>query len=71
MNKLSDVLTVTYDYSDMKDVPVLCIGRHNGDTIEILKIVQGDQADTLYRLLTEQILNADIKPGKEITDEHE
>lgn len=71
MNKKSDVLTVTYDYSDMKDVPALCIGRHTGDTIEILKIVVGEQADILYRLLTEQALNADIKPGKEITDEHE
>lgn len=71
MNKKSDVLTVTYDYSDMKDVPALCVARHTGDTIEILKIVQGDQADILYRLLTEQIVNATIEPDKEITDEHE
>lgn len=69
MNKLSDVLTITYDYSDMKDVPALCVGRHTGDTIEILKIVLGDQADTLYRILTEQTLNADIKLDKEITNE--
>ena len=69
MNKKSDVLTVTYDYSDMKDVSALCIGRHTGDTIEILKIVQGDQADILYRLLTEQIVNAAIEPDKETADE--
>ena len=69
MNKKSDVLTVTYDYSDMKDVPALCVARHTGDTIEILKIALGDQADILYRLLTEQGINADIKPDKEITGE--
>ena len=69
MNKKSDVLTVTYDYSDMKDVPVLCVARHTGDTIKILKIVQGDQADILYRLLTEQIVNAAIEPDKETPDE--
>lgn len=71
MSKKSDVLTITYDYSDMKDVSALCVGRHTGDTIEILKIVLGDQADTLYRILTEQTLNAAIGPSKEITDEHE
>lgn len=68
MNKKSDVLTVTYDYSDMKDVPVLCVARHTGDTIKILKIVQGDQADILYRLLTRQTLNADIKLDEETTE---
>ena len=69
MSKKPDVLTVTYDYSDMKDVSALCVARHTGDTIKILKIVLGDQADTLYRLLTEQTLNAAIEPSKEITDE--
>lgn len=51
MNK-SDVLTVTYDYNDMTDVPTLCVARHTGDTIKVLKTVIGDQADTLYRLLS-------------------
>lgn len=69
MNKMSDVLTVTFDYSDMKDISALCVSRHTGDTLEILKIAQGDQADILYRLLTEQMLNADIKLDKEIIDE--
>lgn len=69
MSKKSDVLTITYDHSDMKDVPVLCVGRHTGDTVEILKIVQGDQADILYRILAEQMVKAAIEPGKEITDE--
>ena len=68
MNKKSDVLTVTFDYSDMKDVSALCVARHTGDTLEILKIVQGDQADILYRLLTRQTLNPDIKLDKEITE---
>lgn len=68
MSKKSDVLTVTYDYSDMKDVPALCVARHTGDTIKILKIVLGDQADTLYRLLTRQTLNADIKLDEETTE---
>lgn len=54
MNKLSDILTITYDHSDMKDIPVLCVGRYTGDTIEIVKIAQGDQADTLYHLLVNQ-----------------
>lgn len=70
MDKMSDVLTITYDHSDMKDVSALCVGRHTGDTIEILKIVQGDQADTLYHILTEQILNAAIELGKEQIDDN-
>lgn len=69
MSKKSDVLTITYDYSDMKDVSALCVGRNTGDTIEILKIVLGDQADILYRLLTEQIVKAAIAPDKETADE--
>lgn len=69
MSKKSDVLTITYDYSDMEDVSALCVGRHTGDTIEILKIVQGDQADILYRILTEQMVKAAIEPNKETADE--
>lgn len=68
MSKKPDVLTITYDYSGMKDVSALCVGRHTGDNIEILKIVLGDQADILYRLLTEQTLNAGIKLDKETTE---
>jgi hypothetical protein len=60
MNDVSDVLTVSFD-SGLKDESALCVTRKCGEKIIMLKMELGEQADILYRLLTEQITKAEIK----------
>lgn len=43
----SDTLVIGYDQSD-GDIPVLTIGRTNCKKIEIIKILGGESATTLY-----------------------
>lgn len=52
MESVSDTLTVTFD-SSPTDKAALCVSRKVNDNIDVLKIVSGEQADILYRLLTE------------------
>lgn len=56
------MLTVTYDNSD-KDVPCICVMKV-GENLRyaILKMELGEQAELLYRALTEQDFK--IKPQK-------
>ena len=63
----SDVLTVSFD-SGAKDEPALCVTRKHGEKIIMLKMELGEQAEILYRLLTEQMTKAEIKTGKEGTE---
>ena len=48
------MLTVAYDKSD-KDVPCICVMKAGrGHSYACLKMVIGEQAELLYRALTEQ-----------------
>ena len=60
MEDISDVLAVSFDNS-LKDESGLCVVRKIGDQITVLKMELGEQADILYRLLTEQMTKAAIK----------
>ncbi len=61
---VSDKLTVTFD-SSLDDESGICVSRVvNGKTV-VLKMELGEQADILYRLLTEQMTRAKIKTESE------
>lgn len=64
MRDISDVLTVYFD-SGLKDEAALCVSRKCGEKIRVLKMELGEQADILYRLLTEQMTKAEIKAESE------
>lgn len=55
-----NVLTVTFDRGS-KDDSGLAVARRCGEKTTILKVELGEQADILYRLLTEQTTKAEIK----------
>jgi hypothetical protein len=57
-----DVLHVEFIEADSRYEPAICISRKasNGDKIFIKQEI-GDQADILYRLLTDQSAKAEIK----------
>lgn len=55
-----NILTVTFDRGS-KDDSGLAVARRCGEKTTILKIELGEQADILYRLLTEQTTKAEIK----------
>jgi hypothetical protein len=61
---ISDILTVSFD-SRLKDESALCVSRKIGDQITVLKMELGEQADILYRLLTEQMTKAAIRAESE------
>lgn len=60
MKDTSDVLTVSF-CSGLKDESALCITRKSKGKTIMLKMELGEQADILYRLLTEQMTKAEIK----------
>lgn len=60
MRDISDVLTVSFD-NGLKDESALCVTRKYGEKIIMLKMELGEQADILYRLLTDQMAKAEIK----------
>lgn len=64
MKDVSDILTVSFD-SGTNDVSALCVTRKYGEEIIMLKMEQGEQADILYHLLTEQMTKAEIKVESE------
>ena len=66
MGDISDVLTVSFD-NGLKDESALCVARKCGEKIIMLKMELGEQADILYRLLTEQMTKAEIKAESEET----
>lgn len=65
MSDISDVLTVSFD-SGLKDESALCVARKHGEKTILLKMELGEQADILYRLLTEQMTKAEIKAESEV-----
>ena len=66
MKVTSDTLTVTFD-NNTGDGPGICVSRTVNGKTSILKMELGEQADILYRLLTDQTAKAEIKTerGKE------
>lgn len=64
----SDTLIVTFDRALPADKTVLCVSRKVNDHNTILKIVSGEQADILYRLLTEP---EQTERGENMTEEEE
>ena len=60
MTDIYDILTVSFD-NGLKDESALCVTRNHGEKIIMLKMELGEQADILYRLLTEQMTKAEIK----------
>ena len=61
---MADMLTITFDRS-LGDAAGICIGRVVNGRITVLKMESGEQADILYRLLTEQTTKAEIKSESE------
>ena len=64
MKDIYDVLTVSFDIG-LKDEAALCVSRKCREKIVLLKMEFGEQADILYRLLTEQMTKAEIKAESE------
>lgn len=50
---MNDVIIVSYDNSD-KDMPAITCMRKNNDDIEMLVGYVGNEADELYRIVTQQ-----------------
>lgn len=65
MRDISDVLTVSFD-KGLNDESGLCVSRKCGEKFIILKMELGEQADIIYRILTEQMTKAEIKIESEI-----
>lgn len=60
MSGTSDILIVCFD-TELKDGSALCVSRKCRGKINMLKMELGEQANILYRLLTEQMTKAEIK----------
>ena len=50
----SDMLRVGFDYSQEKDATVLMVSRIVNGNMEVVNIVTGERAKTLYGILTKQ-----------------
>ncbi len=64
---VSDVLTVTFDKVESnvtENESAICVSRKHGDKTVVLKMEVNEQADILYRLLTDQMTKAEIKEDK-------
>lgn len=63
MRFISDILTVSFSLdTELEDKAALCVVRRDGEKVFVLKMESGEQANTLYRLLTEQMAKAEVKP---------
>lgn len=65
MSSISDVLTVSFD-KGLKDESAFCVARICDGKAAVLKMEIGEQADILYKLLTEQMVKAEIKAESEV-----
>lgn len=67
---MQDLLYVSFDKDEKKNEIGLCVGRPNADhSHTILKMVLDDKAETLYKILTEQEVDArPVVKGKWIKD---
>ena len=64
MKDISDILTVSFS-SKLQGSSALCVTRKYGEKTVMLKMELGEQADILYRSLTEQMTKAVIKGESE------
>ena len=51
---MEDILTIAYEGEYQKDISVLMISRKTDDDMEIVKVFTEDEADKLYKKLTEK-----------------
>lgn len=58
---MGNSLIVNYISAFKGDPSAITIWQKNKETSELLKVEIGEQADVLYRLLTEQMAKAEIK----------
>lgn len=62
---MEDVLIVAFDKDPYDaDDTVIMISRQNNEKMEIVKVKYGEQAEILYKLLTDQTLRAAIAEDK-------
>ena len=53
-NDMEDILTIAYEGEYQKDISVLMVTRKTNDGMEIVKVFTEDEADKLYKKLTEK-----------------
>lgn len=59
---MTDLLYVSYDYDEAKNEKGICVGRVNKDgSHTILKMKLDNEAEKLYKVITEQSIDFDIK----------
>lgn len=59
---MTDLLFVSYDFDEKKNEKGICIVRKNKDgSHTLLKMLLDDEAENLYRVITEQSLKFEIK----------
>lgn len=64
MKVVTDTLRVTFDRS-LDDEAGICVSRVVNKEVDVLKMEVGEQANILYRLLTDQTTMAEIKAESE------
>lgn len=53
-NDMEDILTIAYEGEYQRDISVLMVSRKTNDGMEIVKIFTEDEADKLYKKLTDK-----------------
>ena len=51
---MEDILTVAYEGEHQKDISVLMVSRKTDDGMKIVKVFTEDEADKLYKKLTDK-----------------
>ena len=52
-DNMEDVLTIAYEGEYQNDISILMVSRKTDDGMEIVKVFTEDEADKLYKKLTE------------------
>ena len=59
---MTDFLVVGYDFDEKKNEKGICVSRQTQDgSYTLLKMLLDDEAEKLYRIITEQSLKFEIK----------
>lgn len=58
---MTDLLTVSYDYDERNNEKGIVVARIKNDSCEVLKMLLDDKAEMLYKILTEQDTDFEIK----------
>lgn len=51
---MEDTLTIGYDCSEQNDIPTLTVVRVRAGRVCVIKSVYGDEAERIYKELTEE-----------------